>query len=861
MDENKMVNGQPEQPLSPNEEMEQLFDGLRADSEALLARSSELADTTEAQFDAVVNEAGEITGLLDAAEAAEPAEPAEAALPEAADTALPEAEGAENTAAPKQKKKGGNTLKGLLASMKKGVKTKKTAAKPAAEGEEKSGGKKAKKSAGKRTGWQKFWRFCIVCCCIGIMAACALGVAAVMYLVDATADDNKILNIDQIKLSFATRLMAYDDETGEWYEYERLYSGENRIWVEYGDMPQHLIDAIVSSEDKRFYDHHGVDWRRTFFSFFNEYIYKTRDTQGGSTLTQQLIKNVTDEKAVSGFDGALRKLREIYRALEMEKNYSKEQILEAYLNTFRLSGQVAGIESAANYYFGKTTQELSVAECAAIVVITKAPSAYNPYNNPEDNKVQRDYVLSQMKLNGYLTEQEYNAAKAESDAMVFDEANKTTSSSSSVYSYFTDAVIDQVLDDFVNIKGMTLSEANDMLFQGGLTIYLTMDPDIQAKVEEVSMDTDIWPDLKYEEDGVTPKENQIQAAMVVMDYKGQVLGVAGGIREKSGSRSLNRATEAKRQTGSAMKPIAAYAPGIELNKIHFSSLMSDSACDVINGKPWPQNFSDNYGTPLTVYKALALSLNTVAVHTLNLVGEDFAFDFLTTSLGFTNLVDSRWSEAQGKYLTDRTRSLALGALTDGVTVLEMTAAYAIFGNGGVYTTPHFYTHIEDSSGDVYLDKTKYLTTSEAISAETAEIMNRMMRGVLTEGTGTRARHGKLPLAGKSGTTSDNNDFWFIGLNPYYVMGVWMGYDLNGSMPYSIHYDTQDAFKAVMSAISKDLEYKNFPSTGRLTVAEFCMSSGDLATPACPNTRTGYYKSSNVPGYCDHGYYTNDGEGA
>ena len=847
MEENKMQSGQPEQPLSPTEELDQLLGGLRADSEALLARGNELAESTDTQFDAVVDEDGRIAGLLPEDEADT------AALPET----LAAAEAAEETKPEEGKKKGSPKMKEMLGRMKKGNKK---AAIASAE-EKQSGSKKKKSAGGKRTFWQKFVRFCIVCICLGIIAGCAAGVAAVMYLVDVTADDNKILNIDQIKLSFATRLMAYNSETGEWYEYERLYSGENRIWIEYGDMPQHLIDAIVSSEDKRFYEHHGVDWRRTIFSFVNEYIYKTRDTQGGSTLTQQLIKNVTDEKAVSGFDGALRKLREIYRALEMEKNYSKEQILEAYLNTFRLSGQVAGIESAANYYFGKSTDELSVAECAAIIVITKAPTAYNPYTNPEENKGQRDYVLGEMKRNGYLTESEYNAAKAESDAMVFDEANKTTSSSSTVYSYFTDALIDQVLDDFINIKGMTLSEANDMLFQGGLTIYLTMDPAIQARVEEVSKDTDIWPDLKYEEDGVTPKENQIQGAMVVMDYQGQVLGIAGGIREKAGSRSLNRATEAKRQTGSAMKPIAAYAPGIELNKIHFSSLMSDSACDQINGKPWPQNFSDNYGTPITVYKALALSLNTVAVHTLNLVGEDFAFDFLTTSLGFTNLVDSRWSEAQGKYLTDRTRSLALGALTDGVTVLEMTSAYAIFGNGGVYTTPHFYTHISDSSGDVYLDKTKYLTTSEAISAETAEIMNQMMRGVLTEGTGTRARHGNMPLAGKSGTTSDNNDFWFIGLNPYYVMGVWMGYDLNGSMPYSIHYATQDAFKAVMRDISKDLDYKNFPSTGRLTVADFCMSSGDLATPACPNIRKGYYKSTNVPGYCDHGYYTNDGEGA
>ncbi|MBR5501652.1 MAG: transglycosylase domain-containing protein, partial [Oscillospiraceae bacterium] len=376
MEENKMQSGQPEQPLSPTEELDQLLGGLRADSEALLARGSELAESTDTQFDAVVDEYGRIAGLL-------PEEEADAAaLPET----LAAAEAAEEVKPEEKSKKGNNKLKEMLGRMKKG--DKKAAKAAAASAEEKKGGAKNKKNAnGKRPFWQKFVRFCIVCVCLGIIAGCAAGVAAVLYLVDVTADDNKILNIDQIKLSFATRLMAYNEETGEWYEYERLYSGENRIWIEYGDMPQHLIDAIVSSEDKRFYEHHGVDWRRTIFSFVNEYIYKTRDTQGGSTLTQQLIKNVTNEKAVSGFDGALRKLREIYRALEMEKNYSKEQILEAYLNTFRLSGQVAGIESAANYYFGKSTDELSVAECAAIIVVTKAPTAYNPYTNPEENKI------------------------------------------------------------------------------------------------------------------------------------------------------------------------------------------------------------------------------------------------------------------------------------------------------------------------------------------------------------------------------------------------------------------------------------------------------------------------------------------
>ena len=578
----------------------------------------------------------------------------------------------------------------------------------------------------------------------------------------------------------------------------------------------------------------------------------SESTQGGSTLTQQLIKNITDEKSVSGLDGVKRKLREIYRALEMEKNYSKEQILEAYLNTFRLGGQVAGIEAAANYYFGKSASDLTMAESAAIVCITKYPTAYDPYLYPDENHRQRNFVLYNMYDYGMVTEAEYKAAKAESDAMVFDEANKETSSTSQVYTYFTDAVIEQVLEDLQNIKGMTFSEAYNELFQGGLTIYLTVDPFVQKTVEEVAADPEIWPELELDENG-EPLQNQIEGAIVVMDYNGEVKGVAGGIRGKSVSRGLNRATTSKRQTGSAMKPLAAYAPGIELKKINYSTLLPDTPSEEYEGKPWPRNFSRSYSEyPLTVYRGLATSLNTIAVHVINLVGVDFSFDFLTTSLGFTSLVDSRWDESQGKRLTDRTKSLALGGLTDGCTVLEMTAAYAIFGNSGIYTTPHFYTQISDKSGDVLLDKTKYITKSAAISQETAEIMNYLLRGVIREGTGTRAAFGNMPLCGKSGTSSDNNDFWFIGLNPYYVCGAWMGYDENGEMsPYSIHFDVQYAFRDVMSTICEDLPEIDFPTTGNLVRAAFCMATGDLATGACPDTRVGYYTRDNMPDYCDH----------
>ena len=742
------------------------------------------------------------------------------------------------------------------------------AAEPAEEKKENKTENKSAKSTGtaprkkkkrKTSFWQHLLRFIIICICVCCLAGCTLVIGLSLYIADVTKDDNKILDITQIKLSYATRLMAYDDETNEWYEYQRLYSGENRVWVDYDDMPQCLIDAIVASEDHDFWNHNGVSWKRTFYAFLNE-IFHMSSTQGGSTITQQLIKNITDEKQVSGLSGILRKVREIYRALEMEKNYSKEQILETYLNTFRLSGQVAGIEAAANYYFGKTTSELTVEECCSIICITKYPTAYNPYLYPDENRTQRNYILYEMHDLGYLTDEEYQEAYDASYAMTFDEANTVNVSSNDVYSYFTDAAIEEVLDDLQEYKGLSESEAYDLLYEGGLTIYLTIDPDVQEACETVAEDPDMWPEREYDSEG-NLLDNQIEAGMVVMDYNGEVKGLFGGLGEKTTSRSFNRATQALRQTGSSMKPLADYAPGIELKKINYSTLFPDTASEEINGTAWPKNYDGTYGTPVTVYKAVAASLNTVAIHVLNLVGYDFAFDFLTASLGFEHLVDSRVSQWTGQVVTDRTLSLGLGALADGVTVLEMTAAYCIFGNDGEYIEPHFYTTITDASGDVILDKTQYITVTQAVSVETAEIMNYMLRGVVSEGTGTTARGGQFPIAAKSGTSSEDNDFWFIGLNPYYCIGGWMGYDENKWMTYRYHFDIQLAWKAIMDEICADLEYKDFPSNGDIVAASFCMASGDLASGACTNTRTGYYTTDNMPdNVCSHSLYTNDGNG-
>ncbi len=791
--------------------------------------------------------------------------------------------------------------------------------KTAKDGKKKVSGEKNKKKGGKRAavedeykpghpGWRRFGKVVLFLFCLGVICACVVAVAAAMYLAKATANDDEILDLNSLELSYATRLMAKNNTTGEWEEYDRIAGGENRIWVSYDEFPDTLLKAIVASEDLEFWNHKGVNIKRTVAAFINEYVFQLwSNTQGGSTITQQLVKNITNEKSVSGMDGALRKMREIYRAFMMERQYSKEQILEAYLNTFRLGGQIAGIEAAANHYFNKSTSELTLAESAAIVCITKYPSLYDPYIDPEENKYQReDVVLWTMHERGLITDAEYQAALAESENLVFTKGD-TSQTDDDVYSYFTDTAIREVIKDLQEINGMTAAEAERFVYGynyidddgeqvsggGGLTIYLTIDTEIQAAVEDVAMnpiywDTEtygswgrsdndiIWPALEYEdatdengeyildENGDRVEvlaENQIQAAMVVMNYKGELMGVAGGIREKTGSLSLNRAVDSVRQTGSSMKPIADYAPAIELDKITYSTVFNDAPVDVVNGQPWPRNYDWTYGAPVTVYDGLRRSLNTTAASVMKLIGPDYSFDFLTTSLGITSLAEPFINEA-GDEISDRTMSLALGGLTYGVSPYEMAAAYQVFGNGGVYYTPHCYTRVVDSRGATVLNKTQNVQEIQAISEDTAMIMNKLLAGVTRSGTGTTmARHmpNNIPVIGKTGTTSDNCDFWAIGMTPYYVMAVWEGYDEMEYMKTLRPHPTQQAFDLVMSRIHENLEYKTFPTSDNVIAATYCTATGQLAGPLCPTTATGYYKKDNVPGYCTHEFVPSEEE--
>lgn len=754
--------------------------------------------------------------------------------------------------------------------------------------------------------------FVVTIMCICVIAVCTVSIVAAMYLVKVTVDDENLLDLNSLEMNYASSLMAFDDATGEWYEYQRLYASDNRVWVNYEDLPKELIDVLVASEDQRFWLHKGVDIKRTVMAFLNEYVLKRAfydRTQGASTITQQMIKNITSEDEVSGSAGALRKLREIYRAFMLEREYSKEQILEAYLNTVNFGGMVYGIESAADYYFGTTASELTTAQSAAIICITKYPGLYDPYIDAEENKYQReDVILWMMHENGFLNDREYSDALAESATFDFSTVKSNTSLTNDVWTYFTDTAVESVIDDLVDYKNMTHDEAEKLLFNGGLKVYLTIDPKVQTVVDDVAFNAqdynnteahsrytntntyrwfgtqvkgfedtdnyDIWPveyqtdengDWVYDDDGFkVPIESgkQVQSGMVVMNYDGEIVGIAGGVREKATSRSLNRAygKTARRNTGSSIKPIAAYAPAIEMNAVHMSTAFPDTPFMQLDGNEWPRNYSRQYGAygaNITVYEGVCVSLNTTAVWTLSRVGYDYAFDFMKNSLNMYSLVDSGDGvyDANGEELFDRGIGLTLGDFTYGITPVEMAGAFMIFGDSGYFVEPHCYTKVVDSEGNVILDKEKLVLRDQAISEETAWIMNRIMKGVFAEGTLTAARQdsGTMEYIGKSGTSSNNTDFWTCAMNPYYVMTLWEGYDDHRTVPDYRPHANQLAFKEIMKQITVDLEDAKFTPSDNVYTASFCMDSGDLASAGCTTVRTGYYKRGGPApsGYCAH----------
>lgn len=687
-------------------------------------------------------------------------------------------------------------------------------------------------------------------------------------------------------------------------------SGSNRVYVTIDEIPLDLQHAFVAIEDARFYEHNGIDITGIVRAGITGII-SGRFSQGASTITQQLLKNnvFTDWTSESSFaDKMERKIQEQYLAIQLEKVEDKDWILENYLNTINLGQNTLGVQAASQRYFNKDVSELTLSECAVIAGITQNPSRYNPVSNPDANAERRTKVLNNMLDQGYIDQAAYDTAMADN---VYDRIQIVDSETASdnINSYFVDALTEQVIDDLMEVKGYTETQAYKALYEGGLTIYSTQDPSIQQICdEEVNNADNYGSETKYScsyrltiqkadgtyqnyseqtmlsyyqsknskynidfdskeavdaaieqykadimEDGDTIVPNgesitytmQPQASMTVIDQStGEVKAIVGGRGDKTANKTLNRATDTKRQPGSTFKILSAYAPALDIGGMTLASVQDDAPYTYSNAAHTPvNNYDKSYRGFTTIREGITYSINIVAVKTLTDIGVDIGYEYLQ-NFGFSTLCDS-----------DRTQALALGGITNGVTNLELTAAYATIANGGTYTKPRFYTKILDHDGNVLIDNTPQ--THTVLKETTAWLLTNAMEDVLTNGTGRPAHFNGMPQAGKSGTTSSDRDALFAGYTPYYTCVVWGGYDDNAELSYTTYPKT--LWKSVMGRIHENLDYKDFDKPDGITTATVCKKSGKLAVAGlCDSDPRGsmveseYFASGTVPkDYCDH----------
>lgn len=670
---------------------------------------------------------------------------------------------------------------------------------------------------------------------IGVVTCAILACFATVYIKTIIMPQAG-LKLTDYSMALTSHMYYFDRDTGERKELQTLHGDENRVWVSYDQIPQDLVHAAVAIEDKTFYTNSGVNWKRTIGAFANMFL-QMKDNFGGSTITQQLIKNVTGEDDVT----VKRKILEIFRALELNDNYSKETIMENYLNHIYLGENCYGVYTASYTYFGKHVSQLSLAECASLIGITNNPSRYDPYlklvltdpetgesvTNLQRNKQRQEIILYEMLDQGYITREEYDQAVAEELQFLRGEDEERPSN---IYSWYEDQVINDVIADLMEKYDMSESAATMAVYSSGLEIETCFDPEVQAAVDAIYENLE---NLPY----TSPTGQQLQSAITIIDNTtGNVVAMAGGVGEKTGSRLNNRATKAVRQPGSSIKPIGVYAPAIELGLINPATVIDDTPIN-LNGRAWPVNSYNAYRGRMTVFEAVEDSSNPVAVRILrDYITPQVSFDFLTGKLGFTTLEPGRVGSDGKTYSDIDVAPLSLGGLTDGVTTMEMAAAYASFPRMGVYTTPRTYTRVYDSDGEVILENES--SSSVAMKESTAFYINYMLKNVVAAGTGREARFSGMTIAGKTGTTTHNYDRWFVGYTPYYTAAVWTGYDQNEKLRVTGNPAAQ-LWNKVMSQVHEGLENKDFPKPAEGVVTQrYCLDSGMLANDYCPNDARG-----------------------
>lgn len=709
-----------------------------------------------------------------------------------------------------------------------------------------------------RNGWRKAGRI-IGTLLLVFVVTLTIFSGIFMAYINSTMRGKVEVYLDEFETKVSTELYSQDPDTGEWVMYQTLYlNSENRIWTDLEDIPKYLQKAAIAIEDKRFEKHHGVDWRGTTRAIV--YTLFGKNVQGGSTITQQLVKNVTGDNEVT----VKRKITEIYRALELEKRYEKDEILEAYLNEVFFGQSCYGVVTASRMYFNKDVSDLTLAECASLMGITNNPSMYDPTLSSwtrENNRERQLTILGAMLEQEKISQEEYDEAKAEdivfsngftisgkyvgSDDTVTDqEPDETTTDDTESpadeeeptikgrYSWFTEAMIGDVADALVEKYGITdkvrdngttytaYEQAWDMVHGKGYKIYTTQNPKYQKIAEDVCYNLDNIPyTSSYTNSAGEQVEDQLQIALTIVDpTNGYVVAMIGGAGEKQADRVWNWAVNA-RQCGSAIKPVSTYAPALDNGTINGASVIDDYPM-LLNGDVWPRNDNWRYQGLMPLHLALRQSLNTCAVRINLAYGVTNSYDFLVNKLGFENLT---YTDSQ------QVGNMALGGFEKGVTTEEMAAAFATFVNEGVYTKPRTFVRVEDANGNVILENEAQSTV--AMKNTTAALMNSLLQEASLQGTGYQAQFPGMHIAGKTGSTNSNKDRYFAGYTPYYSCAVWAGYEHNQRIVASGN-PCAVIFQKVMKAIHEDLPDKDFFSCAGLTSVAVCADSGMLASENC-----------------------------
>ncbi len=695
---------------------------------------------------------------------------------------------------------------------------------------------------------------------IVIITTCIFATVLTIYVLNF-ADTTSTVSLDRVAESNISRFMYenpnYDEKDPSSQPYKLYYAIRNNskhvLWVDIENIPQYTQDCFVYSEDERFYEHDGVDFKRTIGAFVNIFLPIYPGRQGGSTITQQTIKNVTGDADAIGIKGIERKIREIFRTINVERTNRKEDILQCYLNVVPLNTSkydIVGVQAASNFYFGKDVKDLTLGESAALAAMTTAPAAYNPIEDPDKNFIRRKICLNKLLENGAIDEDEYNQALNEklklvgnfdySSASVYDDETKDQGPTD----YFMDEALTEAENRIAEYYGISTDEASQKLFEGGFNVYTTVDYDMQKTIEQNMLNPANFVAYQLQDDSLL-------SAFVAMDYTGNVKAVYSGRQKKTQMRTFNIATQGMRSPGSSIKPIGSYAPAIEQDIVNWSTKIKDEPITIKDqdGKDikWPDNYTD-YGGHNWSYKEmftwdmLARSKNTAPAQLVQKLTPEFCYSFLKEKLDITTLHERDLHSYSG---------VTVGGFTNGVHLQELVGAYMIFGNGGRKYEVSYISSIEDAQGKVIYEKSDGY--KQAISDSTAYVMNRIMEKVITapHATGTAAKLQTTEVVGKTGTSSNWQDLTFVACTPDYISGVWMGYDDHKKIPTANYQNYARVWKNIFGQIAENEPDKKFTMPSTVEKVNYCTQTGLLASKTCPHKAVGYYKKSSLPKKCNH----------